>query len=64
MKEQVEVFANMFRRQVYGSLVDEKDVEDSLLAMRTQSKRVSTTNFKYTGYKLIVANDSYYTITG
>jgi exocyst complex component 8 len=42
VKEQIEAFANMFRRQVYGSLVDEKDVEDSLQAMRTQSKRVGT----------------------
>jgi len=50
VKEQIEAFANMFRRQVYGSLLDEKDVEDSLQAMRIQSKRLlhdNGMNFTY-----------------
>lgn len=38
--EQIELFANLFKRQLDGQ-TDPQDLEDSLNAMRLQSKRVS-----------------------
>jgi hypothetical protein len=39
-KEEIETFAGMFRRQVYGSDVDPAVVEEALEATRIQSKKV------------------------
>ncbi|KAL7414262.1 hypothetical protein BDY24DRAFT_414477 [Mrakia frigida] len=39
-KEQIEIFAGMFRRQVYGSDVDPSVVEEALEATRIQSKKL------------------------
>lgn len=38
--EQIELFANLFKRQLDGQ-TDPQDLEESLNAMRLQSKRVS-----------------------
>ncbi|KDQ19306.1 hypothetical protein BOTBODRAFT_153188 [Botryobasidium botryosum FD-172 SS1] len=43
-KEQLEIFAKMFRRQVYSTDVDQRAVQNSLQMTRTQSKRLLQDN--------------------